>query len=82
VLHYEFLLLCQRSEGLRIVTNGLDTPENDSLRQFKRSMGYVVEQVPIHWWMMPMMGRAIRRLRPHKFYRLTGHAALSPVDTC
>jgi hypothetical protein len=80
VLHYEFLLLCQRSEGLRIVTNGLDTPENDSLRQFKRSMGYVVEQVPIHWWMMPMMGRAIRRLRPHKFYRLTGHAALSPVD--
>ncbi len=71
-LLYELLQVFAQSGNIREVVHGLHTSENASLSEFKSGMGFSVVYVPSRVWFAPMMGQAIRWLRPHAYYRLTG----------
>lgn len=75
-LVYEYGMLCRRTEGIKIVMNGLDRPEKSSLMQFKKSLGYVVDYLPLYVDMAPMVNFALHRfLDRNKYYRLTGRGS-------
>jgi hypothetical protein len=65
-------LMAQRTPGIRTLINGLHTPENEGLCDFKRRQGLIVAEYPSLTTMHPVAGSVIRYLRPHQFYRLTG----------
>ena len=71
-LVFEFAQACRRSGGVRMLVNGLHSPEVPQLNQFKDDMGFVVEHVPIKWSLNPLAKALIRRYRAHTYYRLTG----------
>ncbi len=71
-LLYKLLQVFKRSAGIREVVHGLHTAENKPLTDFKTGMGFSVVYVPSRVWFAPMMGHAIRWLKPHTYYRLTG----------
>ena len=71
-LLFELLQVFKRSEGIHQVVHGLHTIENKGLTEHKTGMGFSVTQVPARIWFAPMTGSAIRLLRPHTYYRLTG----------
>ncbi|WP_216320859.1 hypothetical protein [Deinococcus aestuarii] len=74
LLNFEVAMLCRRTPGVHTFVNGLETPEHASLMLFKRTMGLVVDHLPVRWHMLPPARAVVRRWRPHAFYRLTGQA--------
>jgi hypothetical protein len=71
-LNVEFILACQRSDGIHTLVHGLHAREDPGLDEFKLGLGLRVVHVPsrvqlprpLHWY--------LRLRRPHKYYRLTG----------
>lgn len=71
-LMFEFVLLCQRTPGVTTIMNGYDTPEDATLMQYKRSLGFVVDHLPLLWRINPVARLAVKTTRPRSYYRLTG----------
>jgi hypothetical protein len=63
----------RRSGEVLAIVNGMHTPENPGLMAFKERLGFRVVHVPSRLWMLRPAQRAIRRVRPWGYYRLTGH---------
>jgi hypothetical protein len=71
-LFFEWMKICQKSKNIREVVNGIHTPENPTLCQYKEGLGFSVVHVPARIWFAPLAGALIKRLRPLAYYRLTG----------
>ena len=71
-LLFEMIQVCRRSQGMRMFVGGLHSREVPGLCDFKDSLGFVVDHVPIKWSMHPLARAFIRWRRPHMYYRLTG----------
>jgi hypothetical protein len=73
--------IAQRSDGVRELMNGLHSREAESLCAFKQSQGCEVAQLPARAWFAPLVEPALRRMRPHKHYRLAGLGRSSDAGT-
>ncbi|MGI9610485.1 MAG: hypothetical protein ACR2NL_09370, partial [Acidimicrobiia bacterium] len=62
-----------RSQGITAIVHSLSVPERPGLTQFKEQMGFPVVEVPAFHWVAPGAKQMLRFLRPHGFYRFTGH---------
>ena len=71
-LYVETITTALRSGKVRVVCNGLHTPENPSLCRFKESLRFQVVHVPTRSVIMPPALALIRARRPATYYRLTG----------
>jgi GNAT superfamily N-acetyltransferase len=72
-LLYETVQVCKHSPGIRQVVHALHARENQSLSYFKEDLGFAITHIPQRVWLAPLAKEAIRRMRPHVFYRLYGH---------
>jgi hypothetical protein len=64
--------IAQQSAGIGELMNGLHSREAESLCAFKQSQGCEVAQLPARAWFAPLVEPVLRRMRPHKHYRLAG----------
>ena len=71
-LVFAFVEACQRGGDVREVVNGLHSPEDGGLTTYKTGIGFPVRRYPARVWAVPGLLPALRRLRPHVAYRLTG----------
>jgi Acetyltransferase (GNAT) domain len=71
-LVFAFVEACQRGGDVREVVNGLHSPEDETLTAYKERIGFPVRRFPARVWFVPGALPALRRLRPHVAYRLTG----------
>jgi hypothetical protein len=71
-LTFEFIQICRRLKNVRMLMGGLHSREDPQLGEFKTSMGFVVDHIPIKWRMNLLARTFIRKHRPHAYYRLTG----------
>lgn len=78
-LFYAWVLLCQRSPGIRQLVHGLHTPENPTLCQYKESLGLSVLHVPARTWFLPPAEQIVRNIQPQVYYRLRGAMAAGAV---
>ncbi|BCR06410.1 hypothetical protein DESUT3_34790 [Desulfuromonas versatilis] len=72
-LVFELVQACRRSGTIDEIVYGLHSREDQPLCHYKEQMGFPAVQVPARVWFIPLAARLIRSLRPHAFYRLTGH---------
>lgn len=72
-LFFEWVQICRRSQGIREAVHGLHAREAAGLCRYKEELGLAVVQVPARAWFAPLTGPVVRQLRPHAYYRLTGH---------
>jgi hypothetical protein len=54
------------------IVNGLHSPEDESLSAYKEGIGFPLHRYPARFWFVPGAIPALRRVRPHVAYRLTG----------
>lgn len=71
-LVFEFMQTCRRSERIREVCYGPDTPGDVPLSRFKEGMGFSVVSFRARVGMPPGMKSLIRWRRPGAYYRLFG----------
>jgi hypothetical protein len=71
-LVFAFVEACQRGGDVHEVVNGLHSPEDEGLTAYKERIGFPVRRFPARVWLVPGALPALRRLRPHAAYRLTG----------
>jgi hypothetical protein len=71
---FEFVQACRRASGVGEIAFGLDSIEDPSLVAFKEHLGFPVMQVPARAGINRFVAAAVRRWRPHEYYRLTGIA--------
>jgi len=71
-LTYEFIYACRRSPDVAELVHGLHAREDEGLCRYKDWLGLPLRSVPSRVGMLPGASAALRRLRPHKYYRLTG----------
>ena len=67
-----FVEACQRAGDVEEVVNGLHSREFPELTSYKEAIGFPVRRYPLRLAMPPGALFALRRLRPHVAYRLTG----------
>jgi hypothetical protein len=72
-LFFEWMQICRRSKPIRQVVHGLHAREATGLCRHKEELGLSVVQVPTRIWFAPLTNRIVKQLRPHAYYRLTGH---------
>lgn len=72
-LFFEWVQICRRSATIREVVHGQHAREAPGLCRHKTGLGLSVVHVPARFWFAPLTGNVVRRLRPHAYYRLTGH---------
>ena len=72
-LFHLLALAARGSPGVRELMNGQHAREDPGLDAFKRGLGLEVVAVPARVRVLPPFGAALRLLRPHAHYRLTGH---------
>ena len=65
-------LIAKATPEVATLVNGLHTPENAGLADFKQSQGLVVRAYPSLTVINPLATALIRRFRPNQYYRLTG----------
>lgn len=71
-LVFEFVQVCQRSEGIREIIYGTHLREDNALCIFKKSIGFPAKQFPTRVRVVPIVAQLLRWCYPHKYYRLTG----------
>jgi hypothetical protein len=71
-LVFEFVQTCRRSGLVGQVVNGLHTPSNQPLTEFKVKLGFSVVKVPVRYWLFPPAGALIHWWRPEVYYRIAG----------
>jgi len=71
-LQFETIMAFKRTPGIDLVVHGRLLPENKGLCEFKGHLGLVVIDVPARTWFAPPLGQIARRLRPWRYYRMTG----------
>jgi hypothetical protein len=71
-LAFEFVQMCQRSEGIREIIYGQHSREDEPLCTFKESIGFPVKRFPTRVKVIPLVAQLLRWRYPHKYYRLTG----------
>ncbi|MBN1093880.1 hypothetical protein JKP75_15760 [Blastococcus sp. TML/M2B] len=71
-LTYEFFWACRRNPAVREVVDGLHAREDEGLCRYKEMSGIPLRRVPARLWMVPGAAQVLRRLDPHKYYRLSG----------
>lgn len=71
-LTFEFAQICKRSGNIHEIVSGQHSPEKQSLTEFKLSMGFQVQFVPVKIDMNPIIDKFIRWRYPNKYYRLKG----------
>lgn len=72
-LFFDWMQICRRSEPIREVVHGLHAREAAGLCRYKEELGLSVVHVPVRIWFAPLTERIVKQLRPHAYYRLTGH---------
>lgn len=72
-LFYEWVQICRRSGFIREIVHGLHAREAPGLCRYKEELGLAIVQMPVRVWFAPGTESAVRILRPHAYYRLTGH---------
>ncbi len=72
-LFFEWMQICRRNTAIREVVHGLHAREAAGLCQHKEELGLRVVHVPARIWFAPFTGTIVKQLRPHVYYRLTGH---------
>ena len=70
-LYAAFVDICQRS-GIRKIVHGLHAREDENLCVFKNSMRFPMCKIPARVSINPIASQALRWLKPHVHYRLTG----------
>jgi len=75
-LTFEFAQVCRRSGKIHEVISGQHSPEKQSLTDFKLSMGFQVQFVPVKIDMNPMIDKFLYWRYPDKYYRLKGPGSL------
>jgi hypothetical protein len=73
--------IAQRSPSIGEVMNGFHVREAESLCAFKHDQGCEVVQLPARAWFAPLVEPVLRRMRPHKHYRLAGLERSGPAGT-
>lgn len=76
-LFFAWMQVCKSSGRIKQVVHGLHTPENEGLCRYKDSLGLSVIHLPALAWFLPPVGRMVKRIRPHAYYRLKGNMAES-----
>ncbi len=71
-LVFDFVQACRRSGKISEVVYGLHSREAFSLCRFKEGLGFPVKHIPTRVSVNLAIGKIIRWLWPHKYYRLTG----------
>ncbi len=71
-LLYEMAQLCRRSPGIVEVVHSAHNSEKESLAYFKEDLGFRITPIPCRVWFAPFCEEAVRRLRPHTYYRMFG----------
>jgi len=69
---------CRRSPQIRQLIHSLVTPERPGLTRFKEQMGFPIVEVPARFWIAPGLRQLLENLRPHAYYRFTGHRRHTP----
>jgi hypothetical protein len=72
-LYFAAVRAFQRCQAIDEICAGLGMPEKEGLTTFKLRLGFDLVGVPSRVWMLPPAGALLRRFRPFKYYRLTGH---------
>lgn len=72
-LFFEWVQICRRAGSIREIVHGLHAREAQGLCRYKEELGLSVVHVPARIWFAPLTGRIVKKLRPHAYYRLTGH---------
>lgn len=72
-LFFEFIQICRRSNSICQVIHGQHAREVTGLCRHKEELGLSVVQIPTRVWFAPLTDRIVKQLRPHAYYRLTGH---------
>ena len=72
-LFFEWMQICRRSISIREVVHGLHAREAPGLCRYKQELGLSVVHVPTRVWFAPVAEKIVKVLRPHAYYRLTGH---------
>jgi hypothetical protein len=72
------VMIAQRTPNIHTMVNGLHTPENQGLCDFKREQGLVVANYPSIAKINLLARMAIGHTRPHQYYRLTGQMKHQP----
>jgi Acetyltransferase (GNAT) domain len=71
-LVFAFVEACARGGEIHEVVNGLHSPEDAGLTDYKERIGFPVRRYPARIWALPGALPALRLVRPHAAYRLTG----------
>lgn len=72
-LFFDWMQICRRNQEIREVVHGLHAREAVGLCRYKEELGLQVVHVPARIWFAPFAGKVVKKLRPHVYYRLTGH---------
>lgn len=72
-LFFDWMQICRRTTEIREVVHGLHAREAIGLCRHKEDLGLQVVHVPARIWFAPFADKAVKKLRPHVYYRLTGH---------
>lgn len=72
-LFFDWMQICRRSEPISEVVHGLHAREAPGLCRYKGEQGLSVVHIPVRIWFAPLAERIVKHLRPHAYYRLTGH---------
>jgi hypothetical protein len=72
-LFFEWVQICRRTVAIREVVHGLHAREAPGLCHYKDELGLSMVHLPTRIWFAPMTGTIVKTLRPHAYYRLTGH---------
>lgn len=65
-------MAASRSGNVVEIMNGLHIREREDLCVFKRRQGFELVMLPAYAWFAPGCEAALRRIQPHRAYRLTG----------
>lgn len=72
-LFFDWMQICRRNSAIREVVHGLHAREAVGLCRYKEELGLQVVHAPARIWFAPFAGAIVKQLRPHVYYRLTGH---------
>jgi hypothetical protein len=75
-LTFEFVQVCKRSGKIKEIVSGQHSPEKQSLTDFKLSMGFNIQFIPVRVEINPVIDQFIRWRYPNKYYRLKGPTSL------
>lgn len=72
-LFFDWMQICRRTVAIREVVHGLHAREAVGLCRHKIDLGLQVVHIPARIWFAPFADAVVKKLRPHVYYRLTGH---------